>query len=412
MAYEGIAPWLRGLFVGTLLPAWKRAIVAAKTRSYTTGQHMTDRAGWRFSVARVLFILCVLVPSVGSGIYLFTYSADQYEVDISFAVRQGNQQQRSGTGLLAFAAQMSGFSGTSQETFMVMDYLSSTSILIDLRPHFDIEAAFSGSKIDWLSRLEAGLPVEEQIKYWRRLVIPEVDTRSGIINIKVRSFSAKDAKILGEKILQLCETLVNEVSVRTRQTTLKRVGNDVQRSAELLAETRQRLQAFRDSERSIDPVIDAEQLVKLIAELQARKAALDVEINTLKGRLSADSPVMVVKAQESRALDNEIESVSKRLTGIRDYNSSVSSKLVEYETLKVEQSFREKLYEITLSSYETARDELIKQQIFVIPITRPNLPESATHPRKFTVLASIVLVGLAIWSVLSMIAAAIKDHLY
>lgn len=358
----------------------------------------------------VTFVACVIVPTLLTIAYLTFYASDQYETEMSFTVQQGSKSQRSVTGVMALAAQISGFSSTSQETFMVLEYLRSTAVVHDIGEAAFLEPIFARNDIDYLARMDAQLPVEDIVDYWRDKVIPELDARSGIVNLKIRTFSAEDSELVAKKLLQLMEKLVNEISLRSRNETLHRVEQDVKRSADILGETRRELLSFRNTEQSIDPVQDAEQIGTMITDLTLKRIELETELETMTKQSSLNSPATRVKKDQVGALNQQIAKLEARLTGASGESDTVSSKLIEYETLKTELAYREKLYSITLSGYEQAREEVEKQQIFVIPIVSPSVAESSTYPNFLETTASVFMLCAALWSVLALTIAAVRDH--
>lgn len=358
----------------------------------------------------VTFAACVIVPTLLTIGYLSLSASNQYETEMSFTVQQGSKSQRSVTGVMALAAQISGFSSTSQETFMVLEYLRSAAVVHDIGGAAFLEPVFARSNIDYLSRMEESLPVEDIVEYWRDKVIPELDARSGIVNLKIRAFSAEDADLVAKKLLTLTEKLVNDISLRSRNETLQRVEQDVRRSANILAQTRLKLLRFRNAEQSIDPVQDAEQISTMITDLTLKRIEIETELETMTKQSSANSPAIRVKKDQLDAFNQQITKLEARLTGTVGANDTVSSKLIEYETLNTELAYREKLYSITVSGYEQAREEVEKQQIFVVPIVSPSVAESSTYPKFFETTASVFMLCAALWSILALTIAAVRDH--
>ena len=97
-----------------------------------------------------------------------------------------------------------------------------------------------------------------------------------------------------------------------------------------------------------------------------------------------------------------------RTTGAAD---TVSAQIASYERLKLDEQFAEKLYSISQTSYHRARQELAKQQLYLITVVEPTLPESATYP-KVTVNTVLLFCALLVaWAAISLIFASIEDHM-
>jgi capsular polysaccharide transport system permease protein len=72
---------------------------------------------------------------------------------------------------------------------IVVEYLKSQQLLNDLHGGIDFAAVYAAPQADWLSRLDPGAPAELRLRYWRRMIDPYFDLSSGLISVRVRSFS-------------------------------------------------------------------------------------------------------------------------------------------------------------------------------------------------------------------------------
>lgn len=395
--------------ISGLIDERPRALFGSTSAPQLAYEKLSDLAG-RSTRILPTFIVMVVVPTLVAFLYLILIATPQFESEQSFTVQQGTKSQRALSGMMALAAQVSGFSTSNQETYMVLEYLRSVSVIEDIGGAPFLEKIFSREDVDAASRMAKGLPIEEVQKYWLEKIIPELDTRSGIINLKVRTFSPDDSLKLATRLTELSEDLVNKVSLRSREKTLQHVEADLQRSADLLATTRNALLAFRVERGSIDPTEDAKNIGSLLSDLTMQKITVDTEIGALRGQVTSDSPMLKVKQEQSQALEKQIAVAENRLTGMAAADNSVAEKLVIYEKLKTDIAYYEQLYSISLSTYERAREDAIKQQIFVIPIVVPQKAESSNYPDCFEVTMSIFLICIGLWAIAAMIIAAIKDH--
>jgi capsule polysaccharide export protein KpsE/RkpR len=62
-------------------------------------------------------------------------------------------------------------------------------------------------------------------------------------------------------------------------------------------------------------------------------------------------------------------------------------------------------------SYEKAREEQQKQQLYLVTIVRPTLPEEAIYPRRVIGTAIVFAVLLVLWSMIALIVGLIRDHM-
>jgi capsular polysaccharide transport system permease protein len=171
------------------------------------------------------------------------------------------------------------------------------------------------------------------------------------------------------------------------------------------------LLTFRTSSSTIDPISSAASIGGTIAQLTREKIALEANRNSLLNMLNADSPTVRFMGTQIDALDSQIKSLQARLTGHVQGLQTTASQLADFEDLKLQSMFAEKLLELSQSSLERARAEIEKQQLFLVTIVRPPLPEEARYPRQFVGTLMIFVICLVLWSMVTLVTASIRDHI-
>jgi capsular polysaccharide transport system permease protein len=89
---------------------------------------------------------------------------------------------------------------------------------------------------------------------------------------------------------------------------------------------------------------------------------------------------------------------------------SLSSKSADYESVELQREYADKRLEIALTSLQEARENAMKQQLYVEGIARPNRPDIAIEPKRARDVAATFLLCLVIWGVLSLFITAVKEH--
>src|SRR5262249_7217610 len=132
--------------------------------------------------------------------------------------------------------------------------------------------------------------------------------------------------------------------------------------------------------------------------------------DSLQKSMNQDAPTMRVLAAQIDSLDKQITTLKNSLTGHSSENV-ISGQLANYENLQIEAQFSDKLYSIAQSSYEKARQEQEKQQLYLVTIERPSEPQEATYP-KILIFSATTLAGFFIvWSMMALMVATVKDHM-
>ena len=149
---------------------------------------------------------------------------------------------------------------------------------------------------------------------------------------------------------------------------------------------------------------------ELIAKLTLERIDLVNAMSTFSGSLSADAPSQRLQRTRLAAVDQQIAELKKKLTDNQG-GDVVSAQIASYEKLKLEEQFAERLYAIAQSAYESARQDLQRQQLYLVTVVAPTLPEAATYPRVFGNTVLLFCSLLVIWAVVALAVASIQDQI-
>jgi capsular polysaccharide transport system permease protein len=358
------------------------------------------------------FVVTVLLPAVAVLFYLAAFASEEFVSEARFAVRAASETSASpASDLMSMVSSFTGVRSTNQDAFIVIDYIRSRKIIDDLGGSRFVEGYYSGGDIDWISRLQIGETLEDIWDYWRSKVSAIIDTQSNILTLRVRAYSADDARAIAQKIVARGENLVNQISERSRRDAVERAEREVQAALQKLAAIRQALLEFRNRSSNIDPVASATSFAETMTKLMRDKIALENTRESARPQLDANSPIMRVLDTQIASLDTQIKSIQNRLTSQTPDSSTISGQLTDYEDLQLQSQFAEKLFSITQSVFEKARVEQDKQQLYLAMVVPPTLAEEASYPRPLTGSAITFALCLVIWSMFSLVIASIRDHI-
>jgi capsular polysaccharide transport system permease protein len=361
------------------------------------------------------FFLLVIVPTILFFLYAGLWQTSRYVSETRVTVRAAQEPKVvSGEGADLMGKFMGGGGGsrsTIQDAYIVLNYIKSPAIVRDIGGTAAMQRYFSVRGADYFSRLSKGdFRIEDLLKYWLSRVAASVDTVSSIVTVKVEAFQPQDAQSLAQEIVRLSETLVNNMSLRSRQDAAARAEREVSLAADKLAVAREKLTAFRNQGVVIDPASKAKSISESIAKLTMEKIEIENSLSVLQGRLDADSPTQRIRKSKLLAIERQITELKNTLT---DSNSSeaLSAQIASFERLKLEEAFTESIYKISVSAFQRARQEMEKQQLFLVVVVPPTLPESAAYPKP-VVDAMMLFVGLTtLWGIGALIAASIDDQM-
>jgi capsular polysaccharide transport system permease protein len=357
------------------------------------------------------FAVLVLAPTFLFWSYAAFWQSERFVAEARITVRAAQEQRGALTDAFSLIGKLSGGAkSTFQDSYIVLNYIKSRAVVLDIGGRDYLEEKFSGGGIDYFSRLKRGVNVEELWKFWTSHVAASVDTVSGILTLRVDAFQPRDAVLLADDIVRLSEALVNKITLRNRGDALGRAELEVSLSGQKLADARENLLQFRNQNVIIDPGSRAASLGEMIGKLTLERIDIENALTTFSSTLSSDAPSQRLQRTRLAVIDQQIVELKKKLTDSHS-GDAVSAQIAAYERLKLDQQFAEKLYTIAQASYQKARQELEKQQLYLVLAVRPTLPETAFYPK--VTADTLLLFGAltALWAVGTLIVASINDHM-
>jgi capsular polysaccharide transport system permease protein len=389
-----------------------RVVETRLIRTFQAALQLNGLLRARVGVLGYTFILFVVFPTVVCFFYLLFWASEEYVSEARFAVRAANESRPSViSDALSMLSSFTGGRSTNQDAFIVADYIRSRTIIEDLGGKQPVHDLYSRPTIDWFSRLPSNEPLEKVWDYWRTKVGAVIDTQSGVLTLRVRAFTPQEAHALAQKIVERSEGLVNEISERSRKDALDRAEAEVQLSLQRLAKIRAALLEFRNQSSTIDPASSAASLSETLTLLMREKLALENNRASLRGMMNEDAPTVRFLSTQIASIERQIESIQAKLTSPGSKTPAISGQLADYEDLQLQSMFAEKVFTISQAGFEKARAEQDKQQLYLVTVVRPSVPEEATYPRPFTGTAIVFALCLVIWSMISLVIASIGDHI-
>ena len=358
------------------------------------------------------FAICILMPLGLLSFYYAAMATDRFAARAGFSIRGID----SGGGIDGIGALtgLASAGSTTSESYIVLSYLSSRTLLEGVDERLDLRGVFSQFDIDWASRLKQNVKVEEFVKYWNRKIHTQFDPTSGIIEFEVQSFSAVHSHDIANAVLDLTQKLVNDLSSTARRDALRFAREEVKLQETRLRQARTAIRDFRTSEQTVNPSASAALEIELIASLESRLIDVNTRVDALRQSLDENAPSLVALLRNSEAISAQI--IERRAvigsnpledTGV----SAITQQLARYETLEVERSLAEQAYASSLASIEQARRDADRQQRYLAIHLRPQVAETAKYPRSLPNILIVAFALIASWGIGTLITYSVKDHL-
>ncbi len=351
----------------------------------------------------------VLVPTLLAALYLVVIASNQYESEAVFVVRGTQSDGPRGGSLTELLGIAGGGSPAQAENRSIGQYLLSHDALKALKAQkIDLVAVFRRAEADPISRLWYADPTAETLlEYYQDHIFLTYDPDDGMTRLRVRAFRRDDALAIASALLKLGENRINTFNKRALDTVMSASNRDVATAENDLAAIQRRLTRFREGRRDIDPRANAAGTQELVGTLEGQLAQARAQSVAMAGVLSPGSPQLAAINARIRGLQSQLGAQSGRLTGA---TASIAPRLADYEELLLRQSFAAKRYDAARTAQQVARNQAIRQQLFVVAVVEPNLPEKSLYPRRFATIASIFAGLLVAWGIGWLLLAGIREH--
>jgi capsular polysaccharide transport system permease protein len=354
-----------------------------------------------------LFMALVAAPTALATLYYGMIAHNVFVSESHFVVRDQQHQSVGGIGSLL---QSTGISQGHDEAYSVQDFLSSRDALEILQGKFDLRSLFGQRDIDRISRF-AGISGDDSFealfRYYRKHVIDtDFDSTSSILTLTVRAFAPSAAHRINQALLDMSEDFVNRLNERARGDLMKFSAIDVGDAEQETKKAVLAVSKYRNDTLVFDPAKQSELQLAQVGRLQEQLIATRNQIANVRA-VAAENPQIPALQNRARVLQLAINEETGKVAGDRQ---SLSSKSAEYESVALSQDFAAKRLELALASMQLARENAMKQQVYLERIEEPNAPDEAVEPKRLRNVLAVFLLSLVMWGIASLMVTAVREH--
>ena len=345
----------------------------------------------------------VVIPWSIAAIYYTGFASDRYVSETSFMIEKsdGNGGSMEGLSLFGMTPQSSNDHRIVEAFIQSPDMLYFLDEKANLRQHYFEEA-------DPLSRLSADASHESFLKFYRNHMRVRFNDTSGMLDLEIQGFTPEFAQKLADLVLERSEAFVNEISHGLAGEQLKFVQDEVALSEQRLKDFTAQLVAFQNETGLLSVTDQGAALSSIMNELQAELIRNQTELQTLTSYLNDNSSQVVALKQRIDALQKQLNTEKTRLT---DSDATTLNDLAaRQQELQLDLDLATKAYASALVALESARTEASRKLKQLVVVSSPHLSEEAKYPRVAYTLTNILLILLAIYALVRMMRATIREH--
>lgn len=361
-----------------------------------------------WAARRRAFLAVVVIPLLLVGAYLFLVASDQYESEAHFLVRRTDSAPMAGVGVSQAISMATGLSAAQGEAMSIADYLTSHDAVATLRAKDRLVERFRYPGADITSRLSSDTPSPEKLlKFYRKQVSINYNTETAITTLTVHSFTPRDSYDLVRDLLVLGEQRVNLLNRRSYEDAVAVARAQLGEAEGALSAAQSKLTQFRQVRGDIDPTASGQAQIGLVTTLTAQLSAARAQLSAMGGLIERTSPQYRAVQARVGALAAQVAGQNGRLVG---GSRAIANDIGGYEGLRLRQEFLAKRYEAAALSLQHAREEALRQQLYVVRVVDANMPVKALFPERWRILATAAIGLLLVYAIGWLIAAGVREH--
>ena len=187
-------------------------------------------------------------------------------------------------------------------------------------------------------------------------------------------------------MLTQAETFVNKLNDRAQSDGVRNAQEEVERGVEKVVAAQSDLTNFRNSASMVDPTKNSVAQLDLITQLTQR-ARRSARAGRAKRGAEPQEPRHSLSARPRRRACRS--AFPPRTTNSPANRKASAARFRPYERLSTLKNLADKTLAGDVLSLESAKQEALRQQIYIEEVVSPNLPDVATEPHRLRALAQV-----------------------
>ncbi|MBC8642020.1 sugar ABC transporter [Caballeronia sp. EK] len=327
--------------------------------------------------------------------YANLIAVPRYSAESRFSVRSSaSQSAMSGAaGGLLTTGDSSGLAGGFVDGWAVSDFVNSRDCMQQLDRKMGLRQRLAHTGFDPAARLSPDATEDELFRAYKASVKVSYNIMEQVDVMKVSAFSAADAFVISEALLDIAQEFVNRMDEKGVNDALK-----VSRHAVTLAETNARsaraaLTKWRIQHGNMDPAADATMLLGIVGQIEGELNVAQINLDKIRAVGNPDHPMLRPAETMVTTLDKRLADTRRRLSGA---GNTEATQLREYEELRNAQTFADSHLTAAQQSYQQAFTDTLRLQRYLSVIARPLPGDRPTSPDTPVLLLEALAAGFVL----------------
>lgn len=307
-------------------------------------------------------------------------------------------------------------SDSMQDSAVIELYIRSSEMYNFLDKKYHLSEYYVSEKLDFFQRLYKTTPIPFYYASKKNLLERynddlEVlyDEISGTISLSFAHVDPIISKQILESIIARSDATINYFFQENAGIGLKFITQQVKENKALFIQSIKALIEYQNQHGTIDPNIDVDRKVMILAALETDLVRNQVDYNS---KLKSWNPHGTDMKMLKGTIDNlkvSISKVKQELAG-ENKNNELNDNVFDYELLKSEMDFTKEVYQQTLMSQELLKTEVSKNAKHLVVVSAPEVSDTYTYPDVIWDVFTWLIILLFIYSILLVVLMIIEDH--
>lgn len=356
------------------------------------------------------FVVVVVVPVLLSAAYLWVFAQDQYASTVGFTVRR--EEASSASDLLGGLTRITG-SGGSVETDILYEFIRSQEIVSAIDERIGLGEIYAQNwPFDPVFALWPDAKIEDLHSHWGRMVRISYDSTTQLVELRVLAYSPEEAQLIAGEILAESQKMINNLNNAAREDIMRYANEDVEKTIVRLKAAREALSRFRTRTQIVDPAADIQGRMGVLANLQQQLAEALIENDIVLGTTQDSDPRRTQTARRIEVIRDRIAAERQTFASTEGgaAGENYPELLAEFESLTVDLQYAEETYRVALAAQDSARDQAVRQTVYLAPYIRPTMPQLSEYPQRGILVAMIGVFLTFAWAIGALIYYSVRDR--
>lgn len=131
------------------------------------------------------------------------------------------------------------------------------------------------------------------------------------------------------------------------------------------------------------------------------------EMEAIAAQIGSNNPQYKALQSRAEAINGQLSSQEGFLVG---NSRSIAARLGNYQDLELRREFESKRYAAAAAALESAREQATRQQLFVVRLVEPNMPQKATYPKAVKSIFTVFLSLAVAYGIGWLLLAGVREH--